>query len=973
MTKKLPDLSQIYEIKFYHFVPIDSIMMALKKLSEVSYVDQPIQAVILTEPDDFCYNNEGNCISGLTGNQWNQFKINASKAWDITKGASTIKIADIGLATFDGRGVPRTHPDFINSDGSSQFIGGDISSLPPSLHQTEVCGVIGAATDNGIGIASLGWNIKIIPYFANEALDEQTNIPTKIYQAISDGAKVINCSFTTIKFNSKIGGCTIYESHSYQSIENVINTAIYGRNRVVVASTGNRGFELTNGGCSESQYASLIPYAPYPADYNDVIGVSATDIEDIFAGGLHYNFDDAEGIGDEKFIDIAAPGINILTTATSESGSNYRVESGTSLSSPLVAALAGLIFSINSSLTPQEVRNILINTAEKVDAQNHPYCDGRNDYEGYGRINAYEALKYTLEHYGGTLSQNLTIPSGETWSFDPGVSLTFENGTSLIVYGTLSAQGTTTNNITFDFIASNSSTQNGIKINSGGSVNISNALIKNAYRGIYVNEAVGTIDNCEIKNCFSSGVYLYRTNYASGQPIIINCLVHDNGSGIVNYYSSPHIRNNEVYNNYTGIGLADYSSAYLGEAGYYGNNNIYNNNKGIYALRNSNPFLGRETCTIQAGHNKIYGNSFAEIQAENNCTILAELNWWGSNPPDANKIRALSGSTIDYTPYLTSSLSKVIVDRNQSPEELAFNNEFVSYEINSGSSATDSIAGSGFDPSWQIFWKLLYARNLIDVEKYDFAEKICKDIIDEFPDSSLSFYALDLLWKASQVKDKSFFVNYLSSIKSKNLVKDLYGSAELILAGYDINSRLSSIDQTANNYGKSYIAEAALFSKFLYYFNDKNNIEMARAVSKEIDELFPNSPASIDAHQHLGDNINNFNVAKQGDAEEILAVKNLPERYELLGNFPNPFNPNTNISYALPYQSLIELVIYDIMGRVIKSFSLSKSAGYQSIKWNGTNDYGSNVSSGIYFYVLKAKSLSTNDVFQHSGKLIMLK
>ena len=63
--------------------------------------------------------------------------------------------------------------------------------------------------------------------------------------------------------------------------------------------------------------------------------------------------------------------------------------------------------------------------------------------------------------------------------------------------------------------------------------------------------------------------------------------------------------------------------------------------------------------------------------------------------------------------------------------------------------------------------------------------------------------------------------------------------------------------------------------------------------------------------------------------------------------YPNPFNPITNINYALPYQSSVELVIYDIMGREIKSFHIpSQSSGYQSIIWDGTNENGSSVSSG---------------------------
>jgi len=100
----------------------------------------------------------------------------------------------------------------------------------------------------------------------------------------------------------------------------------------------------------------------------------------------------------------------------------------------------------------------------------------------------------------------------------------------------------------------------------------------------------------------------------------------------------------------------------------------------------------------------------------------------------------------------------------------------------------------------------------------------------------------------------------------------------------------------------------------------------------------------------------------------------VPDEYELLGNYPNPFNPSTTISYALPFQSSVELVIYDIMGRDIKSFNISsQSAGNQNIRWDGTNENGSPVASGIYLYRISIKSLENTETFVKTAKLMMLK
>ncbi len=95
--------------------------------------------------------------------------------------------------------------------------------------------------------------------------------------------------------------------------------------------------------------------------------------------------------------------------------------------------------------------------------------------------------------------------------------------------------------------------------------------------------------------------------------------------------------------------------------------------------------------------------------------------------------------------------------------------------------------------------------------------------------------------------------------------------------------------------------------------------------------------------------------------------------FALIGSYPNPFNPSTTISYMLPYQSAVELIIYDIMGREIRIFNTVQSAGTQSIYWDGLNSNGTSISSGIYFYRLKLKSLENSKTFETASKLMMVK
>ncbi|MFC1562801.1 YCF48-related protein [candidate division KSB1 bacterium] len=106
--------------------------------------------------------------------------------------------------------------------------------------------------------------------------------------------------------------------------------------------------------------------------------------------------------------------------------------------------------------------------------------------------------------------------------------------------------------------------------------------------------------------------------------------------------------------------------------------------------------------------------------------------------------------------------------------------------------------------------------------------------------------------------------------------------------------------------------------------------------------------------------------------EEEIGIKeklNIPKVYALHQNYPNPFNPETTIKFDLPGTSDVTLKIYNIIGQEIKTLiNERKNAGYHSIKWDGTNNFGTKVSSGIYIYRMK-----TNTGYVKTRKLVFLK
>jgi predicted outer membrane repeat protein len=100
----------------------------------------------------------------------------------------------------------------------------------------------------------------------------------------------------------------------------------------------------------------------------------------------------------------------------------------------------------------------------------------------------------------------------------------------------------------------------------------------------------------------------------------------------------------------------------------------------------------------------------------------------------------------------------------------------------------------------------------------------------------------------------------------------------------------------------------------------------------------------------------------------LLDVHGIPEAYTLHQNFPNPFNPTTQIKYDLPEDALVNINIFDVMGRMIRSLSYGhKSAGYHSLQWDATNDVGESVSAGMYIYTIQAGK------YRSTKKMVLLK
>jgi len=126
-------------------------------------------------------------------------------------------------------------------------------------------------------------------------------------------------------------------------------------------------------------------------------------------------------------------------------------------------------------------------------------------------------------------------------------------------------------------------------------------------------------------------------------------------------------------------------------------------------------------------------------------------------------------------------------------------------------------------------------------------------------------------------------------------------------------------------------------------------------------------------HEDLGNGIGPVQQAEETDLSLTTGIKEEygdlfhPDKFKLFQNYPNPFNSETTINYQIPFNSFVVLNIYSILGQDVKTLvNEKKTEGHYFVRWDGTNIYGTKVSSGIYLYKIKTRD------FIDTKKLIIL-
>lgn len=329
---------------------VEATVLALSNNTLVEFAEPNGIATIVADPNDpyddtICYDSSRHgCVS-----QWAWGKVRAYAAWDLTTGAA-VRVAVVDT------GVDNSNPDLPAVVAQRDFVNNDNNAEDDNGHGTHVAGTIGAMTNNGAGVAGANWSVALVAVKVLNAAGSGSYaaVANGIIWAADSGAKAINLS---------LGG-----SIPSTTLRNAVNYA-WNKGAVLACAAGNSGTSQKT----------------YPAAYDRCIAVAATDENDKKASFSNYG---------SSWVDVAAPGVKILSTMPNSTVylntafgyyQDYDSLNGSSMATPHVAGLAGLVWARGSCGTASCVRGKIESTADKI--------AGTGTYWKWGRVNYYSAVK----------------------------------------------------------------------------------------------------------------------------------------------------------------------------------------------------------------------------------------------------------------------------------------------------------------------------------------------------------------------------------------------------------------------------------------------------------------------------------------------------------------------------------------------------------------------------------------------------
>ncbi len=451
ITQSLELVDGLYELELSQGMSVEGALAVFQADTRVTTAEANYRLMLEGIPNDPRFSSMyGLNNTGQTGGTVDA-DIDAPEAWNISTGTrrTIVAVIDTGvdynhqdLAANMWRNAGEISGDGIDNDGNGyiddiygyDFANNDADPMDDNGHGTHVSGTIGAVGNNGIGTTGVNWNTRImaLKFLAADGSGSTSSAISALNYAVRMGANLSN--------NSWGGGGS--SSLLSQAISNARNAG-----HIFVAAAGNSG--LNN---------DATPNYPSNYDYDNVVAVAATDNKDVLASFSNYG---------ATTVDIAAPGVGILSTLPNNSYGTY---SGTSMATPHVSGAISLIWDQNPTFTYQQVIAKLYSSVDKISGLTGKVATG-------GRLNIGNALNGNITNpppadlTGAKIlsSEALGINSGAITGFKvkfseavqastftaANIKVTSPSGSLLTVSGITAVAGTNNTEFTFN-IASTS-------------------------------------------------------------------------------------------------------------------------------------------------------------------------------------------------------------------------------------------------------------------------------------------------------------------------------------------------------------------------------------------------------------------------------------------------------------------------------------------------------------------------------------
>ncbi len=361
-----PLVGNLWEFDLGGGMSVADALPALLANPLIAYAEPDYTLRIARTPNDSQFASQWSLNnSGQTGGTADA-DIDAPEAWDLTTGISStiVAVIDTGVdfnhpdlaanmwvnpGEIPGDGVDNDANGFVDDVHGYDFINEDGSPLDDQGHGTHVAGTIGAVADNGVGVAGINWNVQImaLKFLGADGSGSTSDAIRALNYAVQMGAQVSNNSY----------GDTTFSQAFRDALENARQA-----DHIFVAAAGN-----------SSSNNDAAPFYPANYDVANVISVAASDHNDRLASFSNYG---------RQTVDLAAPGVNILSTTPNNT---YTSNSGTSMASPHVAGVVSLVAGLHPTWNYQAIIDQVLNSVDFVPGLEQFTATG-------GRLNAARAV-----------------------------------------------------------------------------------------------------------------------------------------------------------------------------------------------------------------------------------------------------------------------------------------------------------------------------------------------------------------------------------------------------------------------------------------------------------------------------------------------------------------------------------------------------------------------------------------------------